>query len=249
MSREKFEESEISHAYPGVLTVFSKEMFDAIITTKDAEVLKRIGGTDGASFSCVDGEGITRTFQWMKEEECISKNVNYRQKEEKDEDISALVDAPIDFSLDEVKSLLQAEGIDAENWIDQFAGEIAKGETALEKFQDGRLRRVVNIIELVISKESNGDVLVLTGQQKDGVYQDLNTLPAVTRREDENQFHAAVRIITDELNMDDNYVTLSPAGVLFDGIEEESKEFPGLTSFYKKLVIFATMNDIERDPT
>jgi hypothetical protein len=249
-SREEVEgEPVMSPSYPGVLTVYRREIYDGSVEVQDPRILQRISATRDGKYSN-SSEGVTRQYQWMTEMECMARGVMLKTPKNRG-DISALVHAPIGFDQEELLQFLESCGVDPQKFgqgttrtLRQFSDELVKGEATLDRMADGRLCRVVDIVLLVLSKQSNGDILVEAGETVEGIHQTLNRLPGAKRRSDENQFLAAGRVITEILELDENFVNLEPTGVLFEESEGDSSSYPGVKTFYRKRIIFGTLNDV-----
>merc|ERR1719203_787680 len=107
-SREYFEDEEESPSYPGVRTVYRKEIFEGKVTTTDAGALGRIGAKGGkGEWSKEDSKNYTRVFSWLTEQQCVSGGIKHRAPKEGAE-VSALVHPPVGFEEEELSSLLTA---------------------------------------------------------------------------------------------------------------------------------------------
>lgn len=246
-NREEFEDSEMSPSYPGVLTVYRKEIVDCVISTTDATILKRIGAQDSSEYQSKDTRGVGRTFRWMDEKECKQHNVKIRAPKEAGE-ISALVHPPIGLDQEALSDFLRSQGVDPELFgengtktLKEFSEELTKGEATLSK-QGGTITRVVDVVVMKIVKP-NGDVLVSTEEVVNGQSKKLERLPAAKRRSDENQFLAAHRVITKVLQMDETYITIIANEVKMVEEEAASTSYPGVKTFYRKRVVTARLEE------
>merc|ERR1719240_1811910 len=80
-SKEAFEESEMSPSYPGVETVYRKEILECVVDVAQTsqDILKRVfaDGTKG-DHKTQDSAGITRTYEWMDEKTCQGLKVKFK---------------------------------------------------------------------------------------------------------------------------------------------------------------------------
>mmetsp|Transcript_93248 Transcript_93248/g.263625 ORF Transcript_93248/g.263625 Transcript_93248/m.263625 type:complete len:773 (+) Transcript_93248:81-2399(+) len=240
-TKEAYEESEDSPSYPGVRTVYRKEIFEGQISTSDPKVLERIGVTTRAPYTGQDSKGYTRTFVWLTDKEAEQKHVKLKAIQEPS-DISALVHAPVGYGEEELKELLESNRIDVSKFgegtnksLKEFSDELVKGEAALVRQPNGRIIRVVDVVILKIMRGS--DLLVETEEEVRGARKSLNWLPAVKRRSDENMFLAAHRFFSKVLKINDNFVNLNPTDVMIAEQESTSAAYCGLPTLYRKRVI------------
>ncbi|CAK0823777.1 unnamed protein product [Prorocentrum cordatum] len=71
------EVEEDSPTYPGVRTVYRKEIIDGLVNTTNKAVLERIGALELAGERAVtDARGQTRGLMWLTEAECESRSVD-----------------------------------------------------------------------------------------------------------------------------------------------------------------------------
>merc|ERR1711935_564180 len=82
VAKECFEEEEDSPSYPGVKTVYRKEIFEGVVGTKDAGILSRIGVSGSGTFKQADPKNYTRTFVWSTEAQCDKDSVLYKAPKE-----------------------------------------------------------------------------------------------------------------------------------------------------------------------
>merc|ERR1719321_2470864 len=98
----------------------------------------------------------------MTEVACVTRKVRLRGP--KRFECSALVAGPIGRTEEELRQWLVDHEIDLDDWpadrVSELQGELARGEASVEKFKDGRVRRVVNQLILVLTKEGTGEILV-----------------------------------------------------------------------------------------
>jgi len=240
-TKEAYEESEDSPSYPGVRTVYRKEIFEGQITKTDPETLQRIGVTTKEPYVWKDPKNYTRTFVWMTEKQAKEKKVKLKAIQAPS-DISVLVQAPVGFGEDELKELLETNSVDVSKFgegtnksLKEFSDELVKGEAALVRQPDGKIIRVVDIVLLKIMR--NSELLVQTEEEVRGTKKALNWLPAVKRRSDENMFLAAHRFFSKVLKINDNFVNLNLTDVMVAEEESASVAYCGLPTLYRKRVI------------
>lgn len=245
MKGEAFEESEESPSYPGVRTVYRKEIFEGTITAIDMKTLERIG-VIGGSMVNEDQDKYVRTYTWLDEKTCAKQKVMLRAPKSTG-DISALVHAPIGLAEEALQSFLVSNNVDVSKFgtagnktLNEFSEELVKGEAQLVRQDDGRVMRVVDVVVMQIVKPS-GEVLVEVSEQASGVTKALNRLPAVKRRPDENQFLAAHRVLNKVLRISSNMIGIDPKNVLIVEEQKQSDRYVGLPTVYRKRIITATI--------
>mmetsp|Transcript_21315 Transcript_21315/g.60353 ORF Transcript_21315/g.60353 Transcript_21315/m.60353 type:complete len:784 (+) Transcript_21315:135-2486(+) len=242
---ECFEDDENSPSYPGVRTVYRKEIYQGRITTSDPRVLQRIGVVGDGHYTSTDSKGYNKTFRWLDEQECEDRKVQLQSNRKKSE-TSALVHAPIGIGEEDLKIFLDSNGVDASQFgegtnksLKEFSEELVKGEAALARQPDGKVIRVVDVVILKITRGT--DVLVEVEEEVKGTKKSLNRLPAVKRRPDENMFLAAHRAIAKNLKMNDNFIILNPLNVLIAEEEKQSAAYCGLPTLYRKRIVAAEL--------
>jgi len=238
---DRHEEENESPSYPGVRTVYRKEIVEAKVATSDPAVLSRVGLPGFRKWEAKDKEGNTKFFEWMTPAKAETKKVKLRSSGR--ETISTLVRAPIGLGEDALKEQLTQQGIDVGKFgkdntrtLKEFSAELIKGEATLMQDGAGALSRVVDIVVLIIAKGA-GEILVQTEQVfADGKSQKLDRLPGAKRRPDENHFLSARRILRRQLEIDENQVELDTS---VTNLEEEknSTSYPGLKTMYRKRLI------------
>merc|ERR1712176_863013 len=136
---ESFEEEEESPSYPGVWTVYKKDIVDAIVKRETPE-----------AFKVTDAKNLTKSFEWLTEEECITCGVKIKPHVDQYGASSGLVQAPIGFNAEELEVYLKEHGVSPEAFgtnntksLTEFAGELQRGEASLMLAPNGKLTRVV----------------------------------------------------------------------------------------------------------
>lgn len=246
--QESFEEEDMSSHYPGVRTVYRKEIYEGHVIVTDPEILARIGlrgdASLGMTFSHMCPGQYFRTFMWLTEKECQARKVVMRVPDE-GADISPLVPPPIVYSEDDLHSFLNGgDGcqplveIERSQVLEALSEEMVKGEAQLTRLPDGSLIRLTEVVVLCITRQ-NGDTLVelnTRGSREPG------RLPAVKRRPDENPFLGVKRILNKVLKISENLVKVDTDNILL--IEEVGKsKAHGLPTLYRRRVIPATIEE------
>lgn len=236
-TQEYVEEAEESSSYPGVRTVYRKEFF-ACSVAGDQNIVQQLA----------HGQK-TRSYGWLTEAECASLGVTVRAPQEAGS-FSALVNAPVGYTYDELVTVLDQTGFDVRAFgkgttksLQEFSDELLSGFSALVRKPDGMLVREVDVIILKLFR-ADGRILVEKSETVKNIERNLGRLPAVKRRADENQFSAARRLVRKVLQIDDALVSISPTDVIF--LEEEqtvSRSYECLTTLYRKRIISATLNE------
>jgi myosin-light-chain kinase len=237
-SLESFEEEEVSPHFPGLTTVYRKEIIEGIATGTSSQISQKFQTND---------QGTAFGWDWFDEKECEKKQVKLRFPKEQ-HDISALVQAPVGFDQDKLEEFLSRSGVNKDDFgskegsrtLKDFADELTRGEAALTTRADGKVVRVVDVVVLKMQRK-NGEILVESEETARGANKKTNRLPAVKRRADENQFYSARRALMNYVKVDPNSVVLDEKNVGIVEEEKDSASYPGITSVYRKRIITATM--------
>jgi len=245
--KECFEDDEESPSYPGVRTVYRKEIIEGVVTTTDTAVLERLGLTGKGQFSAEDSKQYTRYFAWMTEGQCGTKKIKLKAPAEGAEP-SALVHPPIGFEEEELQAFLQEKGVDVSKFgkdgnksLAEFSEELVKGEAALTRQKDGKVIRVVDVLILKIAR-ADGSVIVETEEaHANGTTKETKRLPAVKRRTDENPFWSAKRVLSKVLKISENMVEIDPHNIQVVEEETLSKAYADLPTLYRRRIISAKL--------
>jgi len=248
-AKEYMEDDEESPSYPGVRTVYRKEFYEGVVTTKDPEVLKRLGlSTDGSTtqYVCKGEDEYTRTFFWASEGACFAKGIKFRAPKEGFE-ISPLVPTPVGYNEEELQTFLEENNVSLDAFAKSGAGSLAKlaeelqmGDAALNRMPDGRIMRVVEVIVLQLKKK-NGDMLVQAWQKDAAGSKKGERLPGVKRRQDENLFWAAHRAFDSLMKINENMVTMDPDKTVLIEEEKPSEVYTNLPTIYRRRIIPCTL--------
>jgi len=242
---EFFEDEEFSPSYPGVRTVYKKEIYEGVVTTSDAAVLARVGLQGKANdqkFIHTCSKNYKRSFVWFSESDC-KKNKVVKSAPATNKDISALVQAPVGFSEEELSKFLQSNKVEVkEEALKEFSDELVTGKSQLVR-QDGKIVRLVEVV-IVELRRSDGQVLVQAKEEANGATKANIRLPAVKRRPDENVFWAAKRVLGKVLKISENLVILDKEGVLMEEKPPEMSKAFNMPTIYRRLVIPANLQDV-----
>merc|ERR1712039_765492 len=237
---DRYEEETESPSFPGLATVYRKEIVECILKDPD-QIAKSQAGTP---FTSTDTVGNQKTWSWMSIPEAESQGVKLKAVEA--EAISTLVTPPIGLEEEALCTYLTNLGVDIEKFgvdgsktIKEFSAELIKGEATLMQDQQGRVTRVVDVVVLIIKRPNTGEILAQAEQiLADKTVIRLNRLPGAKRRPDENQFLSARRILRRQLDADENQVKFSEI-VKFVEEEKSSPTYPGVSTLYRKRLINA----------
>mmetsp|Transcript_86208 Transcript_86208/g.222030 ORF Transcript_86208/g.222030 Transcript_86208/m.222030 type:complete len:794 (-) Transcript_86208:390-2771(-) len=240
MKIRRIEEERPSPSYPGVTTVYRKEIVNVVLTTTNTAHLLKIGLPSGSSWSKKDASGNTKFFEWMTPKKAKAKNVKLTLGEE---NISTLVQAPIGLSEEALREHLALHNVASAKYgqegsktIKQFSAELISGEATLVKDT-----RVVDNIIVIISNPRTKEILVQTGQvAPDGTTTPVERLPGFKHRPDENQFTSAKRMCQWRLEIDENQVKLDQKVMMVEG-ERKIPAYPGLRTIYRRRLIKAEL--------
>lgn len=249
-TKEVFEEETSSISYPGVRTVYRKEIVEGKVTCHQAPVLARYGldkRDGGGTHSYREPRGSQKEYVWMTERACEENGKIKLRAPAEGEEISGLIQAPIGYSLEELTEFLDKHGVDTTRFgqnnaktLQEFSTELIKGEASLMQ-RDGQVIRVVDIVCLLLHKGQ--DLLVMTWEtHPDKTKHKLNLLPGAKRRPDENQFLTAQRILKRQLKLDENCVNLNATDVKILEEEKDSHSYPGMHTLYRKRIIMAELH-------
>jgi serine/threonine protein kinase len=257
---EVFEEDVESKSYPGVRTVYRKEIVEAWITTKSPEVMKRLGlaghsssAESAPTWNHTDSTGSRKVFAWYTFEECEALGVSLEPIDE-DDGISCLVNAPaIGMSVEKLYEALKANGIDPDTMheklgaktIEDLAEETKAGESSFVMEPDGRVLRMVDLVLLKLTRADPNDpgkqLILLQADEADMEAPDnkkiLQRLPAHKLLPTENEFVVANKILSAKLKIDENCVSLDPDSVETFQEAKMSNSYPGLLTYYRKHMI------------
>eukprot|EP00928_Gymnodinium_smaydae_P001437 TRINITY_DN10531_c0_g1_i1.p1 TRINITY_DN10531_c0_g1~~TRINITY_DN10531_c0_g1_i1.p1 ORF type:complete len:910 (+),score=161.28 TRINITY_DN10531_c0_g1_i1:63-2792(+) len=248
---EVFEEETDSVSYPGMRTVYRKEIIDGRVTTTDPTKLLRVGlceaGSEGsfAERPFCDAAGRDMTLAWLTEDDCMDRNVQLMGPEE-GEYISGLVPAPVNYEEESLRVYLESHGVDVSSFgvgraktLQELMAELIRAESSLMRHPDGGVLRVVDVVILKIRHPLYAHSLLVqvTAEEPDGSVLPMWRVPGGKRRPDENPFLAAQRIVWKELRLDPNHVKLdAEAGQVIER-KADSISYPGLRTLYRMRVL------------
>jgi len=235
---ERQEEEIDSPSFPGVTTVYRKELVECKIVTADGSKLAMVGLPGNKEWKAQDSQGNTKFFQWMTEAEAEGKGVKLRVS---GSNISTLVRAPIGLDEESLESYLKENNVDISKFgkdgaksLKEISSELIKGETRLLKV-DNDLLLITEVVMLILTSDKT--TLVQAGQVwPDGKMSPQPRIPGAKRRPDENQFLCARRILRRQLEIDENAVIVDQK-VGYIEEERSNKSYPGLKTVYRKRVI------------
>jgi len=245
--KEVFEEEMISPSFPGVRTVYRKEIVQGHITSGSPEALRRAGLPSGIPWNSENAQKTVRDYAWMTEKQAMLKEVKLRA--DSSEEVSGLVMAPIGLNEEDLRKYLADANVDVSKFgrnnaksLKEFSSELIKGESSLMQDQNGEVIRNVDLVIMRIVSPSGADLLVQTEQTfADGTRTKLDRLPGAKRRPDESQFLTARRILRRQLKIDENQVRLDSKNCKYFTEEKPSPGFPGIRTVYRKCLITAEL--------
>lgn len=124
--------------------------------------------------------------------------------------------------------------------LTRLSEELQMGDAALERMPDGRIIRSVEVIVLKVTR-NNGDTLVQAWQKTGNGSQKAQRLPGVKRRQDENLFWAAHRLMDQLLKINENMITMDPESVVLVEEEKPSEAYTDLPTIYRRRIISAKL--------
>eukprot|EP00747_Dinoflagellata_sp_TGD_P203476 gnl/TRDRNA2_/TRDRNA2_77105_c0_seq1.p1 gnl/TRDRNA2_/TRDRNA2_77105_c0~~gnl/TRDRNA2_/TRDRNA2_77105_c0_seq1.p1 ORF type:complete len:357 (-),score=60.89 gnl/TRDRNA2_/TRDRNA2_77105_c0_seq1:40-1110(-) len=252
-----FEEEADSLSYPGVTTIYRKEIIDGYVTENNKTTkLKRFGLRCSGKWEHKDSRQVLKKYVWINEEEAVAQGAVVGRPADNHDLSESLVMAPIGMKEDQLQVFLEACNVDTSSFgqenartLEGYSRELMMGESALMRDAEGGAVRLVDIVVLKIVDPLTSRILVQSRQKyPDGTMKELNRLPGTKRRPEENHFVTAQRILSRQLHIDANLIHFKKD---FDFYEQEalSVNYPGLRSVYRKCVItaFAQMPESSKE--
>ncbi|CAE8623783.1 unnamed protein product [Polarella glacialis] len=237
---ERQEEERDSPSFPGVQTVYRKEIIECRVRSTETDKLSKVGLPGLQEFSAKDSTGNTKFFQWISEKEAAKRKVNLTGEAH---DMSTLVQAPIGLAEEPLRAYLTTLGVPVQEYgqngarsMKEFSSELIKGQSRIAKSPAGENLVVTEIVVLIIYNPKTKETLVHTQHTApDGTVDAKAKLPGSKRRPDDNQFLAAHAILRNKLEIDENAVVISQDVRQVDA--PTTRIYPGLKSVYRKRVI------------
>jgi len=247
--RETFKVEVESPEYPGLRTVYRKQIISGVVKETDAGKLARIGIAPPGAFRSQNQE-----FLWVPADSVESgrKRINTGGEEvsrvgkspESALELASIVNAPLGMNDSVLQDFLQSNRIDISAFgqgqsktFDELCEELRMGTARLHADSSGKVRRVCDIVLLHMT-DDRGRLLIEAEQTfPDGSTKALNRLPGEKRRPDENPFVTAWQIVNEHLKTDPSFVALTESDVQCFEEEKESVAFPGITTLYRKHLI------------
>lgn len=198
----------------------------------------------------VDSTNNTKSFAWMRKDECKNKGARYQAPEEGFE-LSALVYAPIGLKEKHLQEYLEDNDVDTCLWgkgqamtVSDLSAELMKGEASLETKGNGVVDRVINMVVLHLVHSVTGKILVQTERRcLDGSKDLCKRLPHQKARPDENYFSSAWRLLQRQLKAEESHIILDADSVQQTEVEEKgSSAYPGLRTIFRNFIITATLS-------
>lgn len=240
------EEELDSPSYPGLHTVYRKEIVTGTVESEDAELQKKFGlGVDATGWRASE-RGCTRLLQWMTEEEAVAA---YVKVDVESSVSSSLVQAPIGLKEEELTAYLTELKVDVSQYgrqgaktLKQLSDELVKGEVQVGTDKNGVPVVVSEVVNLCIHDPMRCEMLCQYKQLGSGdcAYEHLS-LPCTTRRPDENEFLVAKRILKRRLRINPNTVILETKVRRLQE-ERSTNAYPGLIFVERELVITANLD-------
>lgn len=239
------EEEQNSPSYPGLYTVYRKEVIHGHVFSQDAELRNRFG-LDSRGWSAKE-RNCTRTLRWITEEEAEASHMKLEVGSSSK--VSSLVLAPIGLKEDELKHYLIDLKIDVSQYgqngaktLKEFSEELIKGDVRIVKDKNGAGYVVSEVVNLCMQK-SDGEILFQVKQEGPGKYiNDKVLVPCAKLRPDENTFLVAKRIIRKQFLIDPNQVYLD-TDVTLSQEERSTTAYPGLRFVEREHVITANADE------
>eukprot|EP00927_Polykrikos_kofoidii_P033303 TRINITY_DN2817_c0_g1_i3.p1 TRINITY_DN2817_c0_g1~~TRINITY_DN2817_c0_g1_i3.p1 ORF type:complete len:810 (-),score=160.25 TRINITY_DN2817_c0_g1_i3:5-2434(-) len=246
-AKESFEDEQESPSYPGVRTVYRREVIEGQVSTTDAAALRRIGAEGNANYNFEDSTKNTKYLTWMTEANCKSLTPPVRIHYPKSSSqVSGLVSAPISINEQALSVYLASNGVNVAQFdgesgrktLTGFAAELSNSEASLARDARGKILRVVDVVALNLTKVNTQDMLVQAKETfSDGQIKAVPRLPGSKKGESENQFNTAYRVLDRLLKIDENYVHIDGEKVRIIEEVKDSPSYPGMQTLYRRRLI------------
>lgn len=259
-TKEAFEEDEESLSYPGVRTVYRKEVVSAVHKPRSGSKHHGAEGSLGrvrwhlavsAGLEHHRSSRSTKFFTWLTDQECDSAGVKLRAAAGGGVEVSNLVPAPIGLKVKALGRFLKANQVDLSAFgrdrtktLQELSTELMSGECSLRTMPAGGVVRIVDVVLLLITNVTADSALVVTKERSAsgrGIDNLVNRMPGTKRRPDENHFHAAKRVLQRQLKIPENLINLDADNVQIYKEEKDSPSYPGLRTVYCKRIISAQL--------
>eukprot|EP00930_Biecheleria_cincta_P074398 TRINITY_DN6160_c0_g1_i1.p1 TRINITY_DN6160_c0_g1~~TRINITY_DN6160_c0_g1_i1.p1 ORF type:complete len:799 (+),score=170.29 TRINITY_DN6160_c0_g1_i1:200-2596(+) len=244
--KEVFEEEMDSPSFPGVRTVYRKEIMQCYVNETDEALRKAVGLPQGDGWSFEDKKRNTKFFQWMTEEDAIAQKVKLRAAGS--EEVSGLVMPPLGLNEQDLLGFLEYHGVDPAGFgrngaksVKEFSRELMCGESTLLVDDQGKVVRVVDQVVLIVVSPTNKILVQNAHVLPDGSEHLLNRLPASKGRPDESQFVTARRILRKQMRIDENQVRLDPKKARIFEESRISPSYPCMRTVYRRRFITASV--------
>lgn len=244
--KEVYEEEMDSPSFPGVRTVYRKEIMQCYVNETDEALRKAVGLPQGDGWSFEDKKRNTKFFQWMTEEDAIAQKVKLRAAGS--EEVSGLVMPPLGLNEQDLLDFLDNHGVDQSGFgvngaksLKEFSRELMCGESTLLVDDLGKVVRVVDQVVLIVVSPTNKILVQNAHVMPDGTEHLLNRLPAAKGRPDESQFVTARRILRKQMRIDENQVRLDPKQARIFEESRISPSYPCMRTVYRRRFITASV--------
>jgi len=244
---DRQEEEIVSPSYTGVMTVYKFEIVHCRLNFEALNEVAKGFVSECRPWTVTDNLGTKRHFTW-----CNVPNVEVPAKMSvkmhPSSTTSLLVRPPLGLDEEALQQYLTRLGIDIGQFgrdgarsLRQFSSEMLRGVSALMQDADGSVKRVVDIVVIILVNAANGDILMEAEQLlSDHLNVPLNRLPACKCRPDENHFICARRLLVESMMADPNQVRFDE-NVEFVEDERTSVSYPELKSVYRKRIVKAEL--------
>jgi len=197
-------------------------------------------------WEATNSQGTNRCFTWcnvVDVEEPAKMNVKMLPAT-----TSLLVRPPVGLDEEALQQHLMRLGIDVGQFgrdgarsLKQFSSEMVRGVAALMQDADGSVKRVVDIVVIILLNATTGEILMEAEQLLNDHWNvPLNRLPACKCRPDENHFICARRLLVEHMMADPNQLRFAE-NVEFVEEERTSVSYPELKSVYRKRILRAEL--------
>jgi len=145
----RIEEETKSPSYPGVQTVYRKNIVDGVVRTQNATLLSKLGLPDFTSWCITDKSGITRHLTWMPMGMAIKRGEKLGAKA-----VSTLVRPPGGLNEAQLTKRLEELGLDGSKYgqegktisIKELSAQLIRCEATLAPGANGQAMRVAGML-------------------------------------------------------------------------------------------------------
>jgi len=244
--KEVYEEEMDSPSFPGVRTVYRKEIVQCYVEESNKETLEKVGLGHVRSYCAEDDKHNVKFLSWMSQQEVMEHKVKLRA--EGSEEVSGLVLPPVGLNEQDLARYLESHNIDISQFgqngtksLKNLSKELICADSFLLTDANGEVLRVLDQVMLQVVSPS-GKILVCSAHvSPDGTRKEINMLPSSKGRPDESQFVTARRILRKQIRIDESQVKLDPTKSRICEEFGTASNLPWIKTVIRRRFIFASL--------